>query len=360
MRADLSPERVRIVGSGLIGTSIALALSAHGRAIKMIDSDLNRARLAQDLVGPAPADPETDLVIFALPTSNLGGVLSSEFSLNPQATFIDIGSTKTKPLEEVEMIPGLSARFCGSHPMAGREIGGPEAARADLFAGRPWIYTPTTATNPEVIDSLLSLIQLLGGSAIEMSAAEHDRAVALVSHLPQISASLLAKQLQAAPDHWLSLAGQGLRDSTRIAASDPQVWKEIIGLNRAQILPLLTELHRDLESLLLHFADESAVADLIVAGRKGRARIPGKHGGIARDYSYLPIVIEDKPGQLSRLFKECEKVEVNIEDLSIEHSPGQFTGLITLALSKSNAELLAAHLQSQGWNVHLAKADTDP
>jgi len=114
-------------------------------------------------------------------------------------------------------------------------------------------------------------------------------------------------------------------------------------------------LKMDLETLIDQLGDEEAVATFISAGQAGRARIPGKHGGTARAYSYLPIVIEDKPGQLSRLFHECEDANVNIEDLSIEHSPGQFTGLITLALSKDDSERLAAHLELRGWNVHLPR-----
>ena len=351
----LTPQtKVRVLGAGLIGTSIALALSAAGIRVKMVDSDPRRANLAQDLVGEFN-DGDADLVIFALPSSKLGGVISEEFRSNPKATFIDIGSTKAKPLAEIQRIPGMEQRFCGTHPMAGREIGGPEAARADLFVGRPWIYTPTPATDSDVIEMVLALIDRLGASAIEMTASEHDSAVALLSHLPQISASLLAKQLKNAPENWLALAGQGVRDSTRIAASDPHLWQEIIGINRQQILPLLMKLKSDLETLIAQIGDDEAVAAFIAQGQEGRARIPGKHGGIQRDYSYLPIVIEDKPGQLSRLFQECGEANVNIEDLSIEHSPGQFTGLITLALSKNDAERLAVHLESRGWNVHLPK-----
>lgn len=350
-----SQTRVRVLGSGLIGTSIALALSTAGIRVKMIDSDSNRAWLAQALVGAVGAGEEAELVIFALPSSRLITVISHEFSLNPKATFIDVGSTKAKPLAEIEKIPGMSERFCGTHPMAGREVGGPEAARADLFAGRPWIYTPTSATRSDVIEMVMALINRLGGGAIKMSVQEHDSAVALVSHLPQISASLLAKQLRDAPENWLTLAGQGLRDSTRIAASDPHLWREIISMNREEILPLLMKLKIDLDTLIAQIGEEDAIATFIAQGQEGRARIPGKHGGTQRDYSYLPIVIEDKPGQLSRLFQECEQANVNIEDLSIEHSPGQFTGLITLALSKNDAERLAAHLESQGWNVHLPR-----
>lgn len=342
---------VRVVGSGLIGTSIALGLSARSIPVEMVDSDPQTAALAQDLVGRGSL-LAVDLVILALPSSQLGVVVEQEFLLNPSASFIDVGSTKTKPLGKIESIPGLSYRFCGTHPMAGREIGGPEAARADLFVGRPWIYTPTSECQRDVIENVLELIEILGATPIVMSPQDHDSAVAMISHLPQISASLLAKQLLEGSSGWLALAGTGLQDSTRIAASDPVLWREIIGMNREQIRPLLQKMSDDLRTLIDNFDDDAAVEGFIRDGRSGRAKIPGKHGGRARHYTYLPIVIEDKPGQLAALFHECGHVQVNIEDLSIEHSPGQFTGLITLALSKEDAERLAAHLSLHGWNVH--------
>lgn len=342
---------VRIVGSGLIGTSIALALSARDISVEMTDSDQDRAALAQALVGSTNL-VQVDLVVLALPTSQLSEVILREFTLNPKSVFIDVGSIKTKPLHEIELIPGLSHRFCGSHPMAGREIGGPEAARSDLFVGRPWIYTPTLHCDSDVLVQMVELIETLGATPIRMTPEEHDSAVALISHLPQISASLLAKQLNLGPEAWLALAGQGVKDSTRIAASDPKLWREIIGMNREHIRPLLIKMNEDLADLISEFDDDEAIQAFIQAGRTGRERIPGKHGGRARDYTYLPIVLEDKPGQLAALFHECADAHVNVEDLSIEHSPGQFTGLITLALSAIDAEKLSDHLDTRGWNVH--------
>lgn len=342
---------VRIVGSGLIGTSIALALSAADIPVEMTDSDPHRAALAQDLVGTKGLE-QVDLVVLSLPTSQLQQVIKTEFELNPKSVFMDVGSVKTKPVHEIELTSQISRRFCGSHPMAGREIGGPEAARSDLFMGRPWIYTPTKNCDGDVLERVVELIQILGATPIQMTPDEHDSAVALISHLPQISASLLAKQLHLGPTAWLALAGQGVRDSTRIAASDPKLWREIIGMNREQIRPFLMKMNEDLSNLISEFDDDGAIESFIEQGRSGRERIPGKHGGRPRDYTFLPIVLEDKPGQLAALFQECADAEVNIEDLSIEHSPGQFTGLITLALSAVDAEKLSAHLAGRGWNVH--------
>ena len=345
---------VRIVGSGLIGTSIALALSGKGVPVEMVDSDDGRASLAQDLVGNYPLT-EVGLVILALPTSKVPALFEAEIRLNPKSAFMDVGSVKANPLHQIEIQRPLSRRFCGTHPMAGREIGGPEAARSDLFVGRPWIYTPTSDCDGEVVKVVVELITMVGASAIRMSADEHDSAVALISHLPQISASLLAKQLLQGEEDWLALAGQGVRDTTRIAGSDPQLWREILSMNREKVLPLLVKMEADLSALIGDFAQDGLIEEFIAQGRLGRARIPGKHGGRARDYTYLPIVIEDKPGQLASLFQECADAHVNIEDLSIEHSPGQFTGLITLALSATDALRLADHLATRGWNVHAAR-----
>jgi prephenate dehydrogenase len=343
--------KVRIIGSGLIGTSIGLGLVQRGIAVEMVDSDPSAQALAKDLTGGVVvADPE--LVIFALPTSRLSQAIQGEIALNPQSTFMDVGSVKNEVVLQVKTFPGLSTRFLPTHPMAGREIGGASSARADLFQGRSWILTPEADCTSESKNLVLELIKCLGATPIELSALDHDAAVAKISHLPQIAASLVAKQLTGTPSEWMELAGQGLRDTTRIAGSDEQLWKEIVYSNRSEISVLLTSLQNDLTQMIAALDDPDKIAALIAAGRDGKAMIPGKHGGIAREYAYLPIVIDDKPGQLGAIFNECAAMQVNVEDLNIEHSPGQLSALITLSLSSQDAEKLSAHLTSIGWNVH--------
>ena len=344
-------SKVRIVGSGLIGTSIALGLVQQGIDVEMIDSDPSAQGLARDLTGGVTVvDP--DLVIFALPTSLLSQVIQEEIDLNPQSTFMDVGSVKNEVLLEIKTFAGLSVRFLPTHPMAGREIGGASSARGDLFQGRSWILTPESDCAPESKELVLDLIKRLGATPIELSALEHDAAVAKISHLPQIAASLVAKQLIGTPAEWMELAGQGLRDTTRIAGSDEKLWKEIIYSNRAEISELLISLQNDLTQMIAALDEPAKIEALIAAGREGKSVIPGKHGGKAREYSYLPIVIDDKPGQLGAIFNECAAMQVNVEDLNIEHSPGQLSALITLSLSAQDAEKLSAHLTSIGWNVH--------
>ena len=343
--------KVRIIGSGLIGTSIGLGLVQAGIAVEMIDVDPASQALAKDLVGGEElTNPE--LVIFALPSSHLGVVIQREFELNPQSTFMDVGSVKNDVVLEVERFSELSTRFVPTHPMAGREIGGAGAARADLFQGRSWIVTPSVDCAAESRASVEELISILGAASVELSPQDHDRAVAKISHMPQIAASLLAKQLAGTPADWMELAGQGLRDTTRIAGSDESLWKEIIYSNRNELRTLLINLQNDLQSMIDSLEEPTKIAALIAAGRSGKALIPGKHGGKAREYSHLPIVIDDKPGQLGAIFNECAAMDVNVEDLVIEHSPGQLSALITLALSHNEAEKLSAHLTSIGWYVH--------
>ena len=350
----MSPQnisRVRIVGSGLIGTSIGLGLVQRGVHVQMVDRDLKAQALANDLVGGGEiTDPE--LVVLAMPTSHLTEVIERENQLDLNCTFMDVGSVKSEVVLRVQSIAGLSKRFLPTHPMAGREIGGAGSARADLFQGRSWILTPTADVDPASRALVLEAIELLGAAPIELSALDHDRAVAKISHLPQIASSLIAKQLTGTPSEWMELAGQGLRDTTRIAGSDESLWKEIIYSNRTELRQLLINLQNDVQAMIDSLNDPEEIAALIAQGRAGKSLIPGKHGGKAREYWYLPIVIDDKPGQLGAIFNECAAMDVNVEDLNIEHSPGQLSALITLALSQSDAEKLSNHLTSIGWNVH--------
>jgi prephenate dehydrogenase len=342
---------VRIVGAGLIGTSIGLALAAKNIAVEMVDVDSRNQALAQDLTGGVSiAEPE--LIILATPLRALSQVINEQYALNPNSTFMDVCSVKVEPLQKVQASKLPLKQFVGTHPMAGREVGGAESARADLFLSRSWIITPDAQSDFEAIAKVKWLIDLLGATCVELDAVSHDAAVARVSHLPQITATLLAGSLHGVASDWLDLAGAGLRDTTRIAASDENLWKEIISSNSQEIKTLLTNLHNELGAMIDAVDDEERIAVIMRKGRDGRNLIPGKHGGKAREYTYVPIVIDDKPGQLGAIFNECAAMSVNVEDLVIEHSPGQLNALITLALSADDAVKLSNHLSSIGWNVH--------
>jgi prephenate dehydrogenase len=194
----------------------------------------------------------------------------------------------------------------------------------------------------------------LGSTIYELDADTHDSVIASISHLPQILSSALGASLTGVGVDELNLAGQGLRDVSRLADSDPELWSELLIGNSNEILPKISEVINRLSKLAsaLEKDDQSSVIGFLAEGREGRNRIPGKHGLAKRDYTYLPIVIDDKPGGLARIFNECAEIDVNIEDLSMEHSPGQAVGLITLALTSDDANKLQRHLISKGWLAH--------
>jgi prephenate dehydrogenase len=347
-------QHVRVVGAGLIGTSIALALASRGVSVELHDEDQNTLDLAKDLLAPHVKVGVPDLVIVATPPKTILSVLKKEFGSNPQATFIDVGSVKNNLVLEVETLTELAARFVGSHPMAGREMAGPSSAQADLFQGRAWILTPTSATEEFSIGVAKELVEALGATAYIMNAPAHDFLLARISHLPQITSTALAGAIEQLGDD-LNLSGQGLRDMTRIANSDGELWSEILLENQNEVLKAISEYQQIIAKLkdALERRDESALKKLFLNGNKGRARVSGKHGSKPRNYSHLMIVIKDEPGALSQLFEQCAAINANIEDLSIEHSPGQLTGLITLAFSPDDALRVQEHLLAHDWKVHL-------
>lgn len=350
--------KVLVIGAGLIGTSIALGVKRAGGEVELIDSDGRAQALANDLIssngslGKSAKITSPEIIVIAAPTNALSSILERFQSSYPDSTFIDIGSTKAKVAVEVEMI-GLAKRFCPTHPMAGRELDGAEAAQSDLFIGKSWVITPLESTSEQSIDLAKRLIESLGAKVIQMTPKEHDAAVAMVSHLPQVISSLLAAQLVGENAKHLALSGSGILDTTRIAASNPELWNEILNLNKDALLPLLKNFESDLSDLIKDFNVKRVLSD----GRKGRQLLPGKHRSVSRNYTYLPVVLEDKPNQLAALFNECAKVNVNVEDIDIEHSPEQETGLVLLALSQENAKILQEHLAINGWRVHPPRSE---
>ena len=350
----MKTQHVRVVGAGLIGTSIALGLASRGVSVELHDEDQNALDLAKDLLAPHVKVGVPDLVIVATPPKTILNVLKKESGSNPQATFIDVGSVKNNLVLEVETLTALATRFVGSHPMAGREVAGPSSAQADLFQGRAWILTPTSVTEESSIDVAKELVEALGATAYIMNAPAHDSLLARISHLPQITSTALAGAIEQLGDD-LNLSGQGLRDMTRIANSDGELWSEILLENQNEVLKAISEYQQIIANLkdALESRDESALKNLFINGNKGRARVSGKHGSKPRNYSHLMIVIKDEPGALSQLFEQCAAINANIEDLSIEHSPGQLTGLITLAFSPDDALRVQDHLLSHDWKVHL-------
>ena len=349
-------QSIRVVGAGLIGTSIGLKMKSLGCKVEIIDTDANSMKLAQDLIKSEKLS-EPELIVVAVSVDANAEVVIEQINNNPNSIVCDLASVKSDLLLQVDKLSAHPENFVSLHPMAGREVSGAENSRADLFEGRAWIGISDSLKNKRNKEIIESFVSGCGGVLYWLTSKEHDETVALLSHLPQILSSLLASKLNDVDPNKLNLAGQGLRDVTRLAASDAKLWAQILTSNKDSIQPLLEDFIASLTKLQdsLRSTNQDQVAVILKRGVEGKARIPGKHGAKNRDYSFLPIVIDDKPGQLASIFNECAKVDVNIEDLSIEHSPGQETGLITLSLSAQDCEKLSEHLISKGFRVHPTK-----
>lgn len=350
---------VKIVGCGLIGTSIALRLKEKGLDVILSDTNERNLELASDLIGREAISEIPKLILLAIPPNQVYEAAVAELARYPNAIFIDVTGIKSKLMIEVDSFPELSRNYVSVHPMAGRETSGPESARSDLFISRAWIISRSRIATEEAVSVARELGELLGSTIYELDVQTHDSVIASISHLPQILSSALGATLNEVGVERLNLAGQGLRDVSRLADSDPELWSGLLLGNSDEILPKISQVINRLSILAeaLEAGDETSVKEFLDQGRAGRNRIPGKHGQAKRDYTYLPIVIDDKPGGLARIFNECAELEVNVEDLSIEHSPGQATGLITLALSSDDAFKLQKHLIGKGWLAHAPRKD---
>ena len=350
---------VRIIGAGLLGTSIGLALAKHSVDVVIEDSSPANQSLAIDYgAGRKPAANDVPaLIIVCVPPDVTASVLLSELSSFPEATVTDVASVKSEILLQLEASGQDLSNYVGSHPMAGRERGGAIAGRADLFVGRPWIIAAHERASRESVSKVESLALELGAAPISATPAQHDRAVALVSHVPQLVSSLLAARLVSANPEDVALAGQGLRDTTRIAASDPKLWLQILDANAEEVSSVLKDFASDLNQVIeaLDNIDASGsratLGRALESGNRGVERIPGKHGTKAATYSQVVVMIADKPGELGRLFNEVGEIGVNIEELKLEHSPSSLIGLVELFVIPSAEAKLVDELLSRGWRL---------
>ncbi len=370
----LPVRRVTVVGTGLIGTSVALALRSRGVDVALSDPDAASLRLACDLGAGHPleesADPPSapaDLAVIAAPPAVIPSVLRRAQDRGLAHVYTDVASVKASVLAEAERLGCDMATFVAGHPMGGREKQGPGAARADLFLGRSWALCPTGKADAQAVAVVAEVARMCGADPMVLDAAAHDRAVALVSHAPHVASSAVAARLLSGDDAALTLAGQGVRDVTRVAGGDPAMWSEILTHNAAPVAEVLHAVAADLAAAadaLRVLADRPAageasvrdlapVHDLLERGRSGHGRIPGKHGTVRLpDYTVMPVVIPDEPGALGRLFAAAAEAGVNVEDVRIEHTPGLPLGVAQLYVLPAAVDTLARALAADGWSVH--------
>ncbi len=348
---------VRIVGAGLLGTSIGLALRRRGIDVLLGDVSEENLRIATGLGAGRADDPAArpQLVVVAVPPDHVAAEVARALG-ESDAVVTDVGSVKAAPLRQVQALvtPADLTRYVGSHPMAGSERSGPFAGSAALFDGRPWAITPHDGSDPAAVALLGELAAACGAAAVTFSPAEHDAAVARTSHLPHLLAALVAGRLADAPASHLALSGQGVRDVTRIAAGDPALWRQIIEANAEALTALLRDVRGDVDQLLgaLSGGTGDDLTTLLDRGVAGTAVIPGKHGGPPRPMAALFVAVPDHPGELARLLADAGEIGVNIEDLRIDHDPGRPVGLVELTVAEEAVDHLQESLETRSWSTH--------
>ena len=369
------PARVLVRGTGLIGTSLALALRGKGAEVFLSDANPAAARLAADLgAGTVLSDLRegkgiADVAVLAMPPSLVGEELLAAQECAVADLYTDVASVKVLPVARARALGCDLGSFVPGHPLAGRERHGPAAAQADLFLGRTWALCPLPENSPHAVDVVTALVVAAGADPVVTDAATHDRWVALVSHAPHLVATAMAVRLASPgiPDDALRLAGQGLRDVTRVAAGDSALWAQILTANAGPVAEVVAAVAQDLAEVARLLAPAGAtpadnpgsaapdgtggVTALLDRGRAGVGRIPGKHGGQLRKFTVVQVVIADRPGELARLFNAAGAAGVNIEDIRLEHSPGLPVGVAEVSVRPDQAATLLDAMEDGGWPV---------
>jgi prephenate dehydrogenase len=349
-----SDECVVVIGAGLVGASIGMALVAAGHRVHLRDRVSSHARVAAGLgAGTTDRVPphEVDLVVVAVPPAAIARTVLGALERYPNAVVTDVGSVKGAVLADLAATSGDLSRYVGSHPMAGSQHAGPLTSTADLFVDRTWVVTPHSDASAEAVERVQRLARDCGGRVVVLDAREHDEAVAQVSHLPQLMSSLTAGRLVDVPEDHLRLAGQGIRDVTRIAASDPDLWQQIVAANADAVRTELLAVQESLAELVAVLDDPAAVREFIARGRRGTRALPGKHGHRATDFAHVVVEIPDTPGALARLFADIEEAGVNVEDLAIEHDEAREVGYLSVAVAPDREESLTKTMVGRGWTV---------
>ncbi|GAA1409917.1 prephenate dehydrogenase [Glutamicibacter uratoxydans] len=355
---------VLVIGTGLLGTSIGLGLRAKGVGVYLQDISPTAQGVAQDIgagVVLEHAKIAPELVVIGAPPDVTAALVGDALLAYPNATVVDIASVKGSILDAVLADPRLgpaeTSRYVGTHPMAGREKSGPAAARGELFTAMPWVICAHEQAAAERVKVAESLAIDLGATMHRMSVKEHDESVALISHFPQAASSMIASRLLNAEGHQLALAGNGLRDTTRIAASDEKLWIQIFSHNAKALVPILEGMKEDLDRLintLQHPGEPGALLDLsqlMTEGNAGKARIPGKHGAPPQAFALVTVVIDDKPGQIAALLTQIGQAGINIEDLRMDHSAGHQVGMVDVSVVPGRRDELINVLTFNGWKV---------
>lgn len=337
-------RRAQIVGTGLIGGSIGLALRAAGWHVTGSDRDEARVTRALELgaVDAIGEDPDTELTFIATPVGTV-----AEVAKGRPGVVTDVGSVKASIVDAVG-----HPRFVGGHPMAGSEQEGVDGSRADLFQGAVWVLTPVATTDSAAHALVRSVVSSFGADVVELTPDRHDALVAVVSHVPHLTAvSLMGLAAERSEEHaaLLRLAAGGFRDMTRIAAGHPGIWPDICVENQTAIVDVLDRLIGELGAMRerVHTADKPALLDTLAKARAARMNLPVRVA--ATDVVEVRVPVPDRPGVLAEITTLASELSVNIHDLEIAHSTEGQAGIVLLFVDASQADRFTGGLVTRGY-----------
>lgn len=351
---ELIDNRVLVVGAGLIGGSVALAAKAAGMQVFLKDRDVEATEYAANILGiPGYVSGEVDIVVLAVPPTQIPSITNDLNRIHPNSTFIDVTSVKSEVLVDVETVCGQLANYIPTHPMAGKAESGPESASFDLFQNRIWVISPLPISDKARVVQVKKFVESLGAIVVEMGVEQHDALVARTSHTPQVISTALAILTSQMSDSELLVSGSGLQDMTRLAASDSTLWAEILIANRENVIRALADLSNYLNELVSHLnrQDYELIKEFVDKGRSAKARIPGKHGQPHQTFEVISVQIEDRPGALAEIFALAGAALVNIEDVRIDHALGRDIAVIELSVLPEEARRFRDLLRESGWSI---------
>jgi prephenate dehydrogenase len=361
--SELAELRLAVVGTGLMGASVALGAKRAGVSrVAGFDTEehalaaaVERGAIDVPYRSLAAAVEDADIAVVAVPVAELPAVVSAVLSGAREGCAVtDVGSTKAS----VCAAAGDSPRFVGGHPVCGSEASGPESASAELFEGATWFLTPLAGTEPERYRLLHAFVSALRAMPVAIGPHAHDRLVALTSHLPHALANLVANQAGTARVDGhdpLAAAGGSLRDLTRVAGANPRIWVDIFLDNRDELLAALAA-HREavarLEASLEH-ADGGALAAWVAEAAANRRRVlQAAYAADPGDLFRVRVHVADEPGVLARITQALGAERINIEDFELHHlSPERGGSLGMLVAGEPEAKRAADVLEAQGYGV---------
>jgi prephenate dehydrogenase len=346
-------ERLAVVGTGLVGTSVALAAARAGTRTRGFDSDpdvLERAA-ARGALEPAPslaeAVAEAELVVVAVPVGVAPVVVHEALAAaDRDAVVTDVASTK-RPLATL-----TDPRFVPGHPVAGGATGGPARAAADLFDAATWFLAPNEASSTESVALVERFVASLGARAVRTDAESHDRMLALTSHLPHALANLLMLRV-AEDEESLAFAGASLREMTRLAGANAAVWSDIFLGNADEIATALARLRASLDELeqALRRGDRASIESSIAAAATARERLESfAYRTEPAQLNRIRVRIPDRPGVLARITQILGAAQINLEDFEMRHVSPEYGGvLVILVAGADNAARARELLRREGF-----------